>query len=395
MAGDREIQFPEPVIQLLQSFLDGEEAARTAIVSKSWHSAWLTRPNLDFDDTYFGDDDFSEYAEKTIKRYEQLNLKIESFNLCMNINHKSRAELANKLIVKALRIGASRLCLRLKRGDSFVLPNEVFGADNLVELSVSGCTIDLDDGVVIKCRSLESLSLDDVVFMRYDTVRNIISSCPSIKNLSLLSDVYPHNYRKLWYFEHKDDEELDERAMAVGLVDNLIPRLRCLVLGSESFKTLCLGDLLSRFSFLKDFTLYLNGDINIYEETIQISNSSIERIKLVQVLKSFPNYGYVRRPRLKFDVPSIRKFTYEGISIPRLSFISTPPSREWESHVCIQCKNDEFPTCWFNELSELLTKLSQSKTHLSLHSGCKLTAFDYKVGDNIIEGLYANTSWRI
>ncbi|KAL3645015.1 hypothetical protein CASFOL_010195 [Castilleja foliolosa] len=54
MAGEGEIQFAEPIIHRLQSFLTGKEAAQTTIVSKSWHSAWLTRPNLDFDDTYFG-----------------------------------------------------------------------------------------------------------------------------------------------------------------------------------------------------------------------------------------------------------------------------------------------------------------------------------------------------
>ncbi|KAL3645033.1 hypothetical protein CASFOL_010213 [Castilleja foliolosa] len=66
-----------------------------------------------------------------------------------------------------------------------------------------------------------------------------------------------------------------------------------------------------------------------------------------------------------------------------------PPSREWESHVTIQCNADGFcfSTLWFNELSELLTELSQSKTHLSLNASSYRSSFDYKVGDNIIVGL--------
>ncbi|KAL3645037.1 hypothetical protein CASFOL_010217 [Castilleja foliolosa] len=388
-AGEGEFYFPEPIIQRIQSFLDGKEAARTAIISKSWHSAWLTRPNLDFDETYFFRrsvdpyqhrhvpiGDFNKYAKKTIKRYEQSNLKIESFNLCMQIDQYGRPALANKLIVKALKIGATRLCLRLSRKNSFVLPIEVFGADNLVELSVSGCTIDLDEGVVIKCQRLESLSLDVGVDINFDTVCKLISSCTSIENLSLSG----------WRFD-----AAASRATAVGVVDKLIPRLRCLVLSYESFKILCLGDLLSRFPFLKDFTLFLHHTTDIIlEEGIQISNSSLERIKFVQQY-------FERRPRnrkrklgFKFDVPSARKLTIECNVIPTLSFMSTPLSREWESHVSIQFEERKFnglSTIWFSELSQLLTELSQSKTHLSLKVGWNKWSFDYNVGDKIIQGL--------
>ncbi|KAL3645036.1 hypothetical protein CASFOL_010216 [Castilleja foliolosa] len=414
--GEGEIHFPEPIIQRIQSFLDSKAAAQTSIVSKSWHSAWLTRPNLDFDETYFFRrsidhyqpqhvpiGDFKQYAMKTIKRYEQSNLKIESFNLCMQIDQYDRDdELVKKLIVKAMRIGATRLFLPvISFNNKFVLPNEVFGADNLVELSVSGCRIKLDDGLVIKCRSLESLSIDFCVHISIDTISEIVSSCPSIEKLSLLPNIYSHydEYENMWddviigveeRGQRVDDVAVDDvaaTAMAVGVVDNLIPNLRCLVLSYVWFKTLCLGDLLSRFLLLKDFTLYLDGDI-ILEEGIQISSSSLVSINLL--LRCFKSYNEVRKPRIKFDVPNVRKFTLKGAVIPCLSFMSTPPpSREWECHLSIECKNDGFcfSTIWFNELSELLTELSQSKTHLSLDVGRNKSSFDYKVGDKIIQGL--------
>ncbi|KAL3645005.1 hypothetical protein CASFOL_010185 [Castilleja foliolosa] len=268
MADGGEIQFAEPIIHRLQSFLTGKEAAQTTIISKSWYSAWLTRPNLDLDDTYFGIssykpdhsklDAFKKYAKKTIKRYEQSNLKIESFKLCMDINQYGCADLANKLIMKALRNCATRLCLRLNRSSSFVLTHEVFGAD--------------------------STNID-----------------------------------------------------------------------------------------------------TIFNEEIQISNCSIELIKLV--LKGF-GYTKGRKPRVKFDVPSVRKFTFEGDAIPSLSFISTPPSREWESHLSIECAHRGLSAFWFNELSELLTELSQSKTHLSLHIERNAASSGYEVSNSIIQGLH-------
>ncbi|KAL3645028.1 hypothetical protein CASFOL_010208 [Castilleja foliolosa] len=414
MAGEDEIHLPEPIIQRIQSFLTGKEAARTAMFSKSWHSAWLTRPNLDLDELHFKvicnrDSGFKEYAKETIKRYEQSNLKIESFKLYMYFYHGCTHELAKELIVKSLRIGATRLNLRLhckpfvlpngvfatdnlvKLSLGFVLPNEVFGTDNLVELSLGGCSIKLDDGVIIKCRRLESFSLHHDVSISIDTFSKIVSSCPSIENLSILSIFYQHSDEYERVEEQGPRVDAAATAMAVGVVDNLIPKLRCLVLGYESFKTLCLGDLLSRFSFLKDFTLYdyntAGIDDSIFEEGIQISNCSLERIKLVMkgLVGYFCNVRRPRRPRVKFDVPSVCKFTYEGAVIPCLSFKSTPPTREWESRVYIIChKKHDLSTFWFTELSELLTELSQSKTHLSLNASRNKSSFDYKVGEIII-----------
>ncbi|KAL3645007.1 hypothetical protein CASFOL_010187 [Castilleja foliolosa] len=168
------------------------------------------------------------------------------------------------------------------------------------------------------------------------------------------------------------------------MVDNLIPRLRCLVLSYASFEALCVGDLLSRFPFLKDFTLYSYGTIS--EEGIQISNCSLERIKLV--VQGFQRYGEDSKPRVKFDVPSVRKLTFEGDGVPCLSFKSTPHSREWESNVSIKYNTKNGVSAfWFNELSELLTELSQSKTHLSLRIDSNAVRLDYNVGDKIIQGL--------
>ncbi|GFQ03115.1 hypothetical protein PHJA_002455300 [Phtheirospermum japonicum] len=68
--------------------------------------AWSTRPNLDLDDTNFngyrGDskfDEFSEFTKKTIQRYEQSNLNIESFKLCIK---SPWGDLANDLIMREL-----------------------------------------------------------------------------------------------------------------------------------------------------------------------------------------------------------------------------------------------------------------------------------------------------
>ncbi|GFP86567.1 hypothetical protein PHJA_000800500 [Phtheirospermum japonicum] len=195
-----EFQLPEPVIQRIQSFLTAREAARTTTLSKSWYSAWLTRPNLDLDETNFngyrGDskfDEFSEFAKKTIKRYEQSNLNIESFRLQIknpwgNLAINASGDLANDLITRALRIGATHLSFQqVGPYESVVLSPELFEAENLVGISVGWCIID-DLGLdrEVRCSKLKSLSLSSVEITS-EMISNITSCCPLIEKLSLSS----------------------------------------------------------------------------------------------------------------------------------------------------------------------------------------------------------------
>ncbi|GFP98880.1 acetyl-coa carboxylase 1 [Phtheirospermum japonicum] len=101
------------------------EAAGTTTLSKSWYSAWLTRPNLDLDERNFngyrGDskfEEFSEFANKIIQRCEQSNLNIESFRICIK-----------------------SLFQQVGPYESVVLPPELFEAGNFIGISVDWCKI--------------------------------------------------------------------------------------------------------------------------------------------------------------------------------------------------------------------------------------------------------------
>ncbi|KAL3650301.1 hypothetical protein CASFOL_006704 [Castilleja foliolosa] len=179
-----EYQLPEPIIHHIQSFLTSEEAAQTAILSKSWRSAWLTHPNLDFYITRGGEARL-ELAEKTIERYEQSNLKIESLKLCNESRRGLNVDFgvfANDLITRALKIGVTHLSVEDYDGD-MVLSQDVFEAENLVELSLLGCKID-DLGFDRK------LSLCDVIPFGSDNVYfsflgDLSTKFPSLKDLTL------------------------------------------------------------------------------------------------------------------------------------------------------------------------------------------------------------------
>ncbi|KAH6769808.1 hypothetical protein C2S52_014611 [Perilla frutescens var. hirtella] len=124
---DGEILLPEAMIQLIQSFLTGKEAARTTLLSKSWYNVWLTRPMLDFDQENFTNSDpkssetmFAEFATKSMTRYRDSNLKIESLRLrCTRGN--ANELLANELIVNAMKMGSTDVNLEMS-SPTLVLP---------------------------------------------------------------------------------------------------------------------------------------------------------------------------------------------------------------------------------------------------------------------------------
>ncbi|KAL3640867.1 hypothetical protein CASFOL_015835 [Castilleja foliolosa] len=359
-----EFQLPEPIIQHIQSFLYEKEAAQTTVLSKSWYSAWLTRPNLELADYYFkttGGYDyegfnygFSKFAKKTIQRYEESNLTIERLSLDMKTRISSMVDLASELIVRTLKIGVTHLNLSCDHCTKFVLPHAVLESEILVQLSLAFCEIDRNS---IKCLNLESLRMYAVGISR-DTIYNIISRCPLIRELELSCI-------------HETQREIGPRAPCPTDIPKLC-QLKCLVLCNVEFDTLwCFSDLLPKFASLLDLTLEECKNVR------KVCSPSLERL----------TFEPSHRSRVEFDVPSIKKFTLRRSGInhsvfPLVCFKSTS-SKYWESHVSIK-SYDPLKTSLFLELNQLLNELSQSKIYLSLDFGSR-DSFDYEVGD--IEGL--------
>lgn len=135
-----EIVLPEALIQHVQSFLSGKEAARTTVLSKAWYNAWLTRPTLDLSERDFWNHGresplmFERFVVKTMLRYQDLSLKIDSFRL-HTCNYQRRDIALKCWIVTAMEFGATEAVLDLLH--SFTLPKEVFASENLLKLSVT------------------------------------------------------------------------------------------------------------------------------------------------------------------------------------------------------------------------------------------------------------------
>lgn len=288
---EAEFWLPDPIIQLIQHLLSGKIAAQTSILSKSWYSAWLTRPNLDFDERHFQNHAlFLKISNNTLQRYADLNLNITTFKLRIITASYS----ATQLIEKAIKVGATDINFKIYPSDNTLdLPYAVFTSETLVKLSVSGC---------------------------------------KIENMRMLA-------------------------------------LKSLFLEKVSISALFFSDFSSKFPCLKNLVVKYCSE---YKRKIEIHSQSLE----------FITFFVVMPLKAKFDVPSLRKFSYSsGCCLPSLSFEN---SSNWVSDIRISCTNS-IASEWFLRLNELLFNLRSSKVCLSVEM---FSRFDYNasVGEEV-EGL--------
>ncbi|KAL6545003.1 hypothetical protein OROHE_009910 [Orobanche hederae] len=395
---NEEILLPEAIIQHIQSFLSEKEAAQTTVLSKSWSSAWSTRPNINFDQLQSRknggdanlDDKFSEFARKTMRRYEELNLKIESFRLCMvGAENDNSCLLADELIMKAMKMGATESNIEFMSSTvKFVLPHEVLGSENLVRLSVNCCKMTSCPGKV-SCWGLKSLSLCKV-YVEGDIIWDIISSCPLIEKL-LLNDCkclyeeqrFGFTTTKVKSLELGPFTELGKQNAGSFVNDpvNLFVfhRLTYLMLKYVKIDPLFFRDFSSKFPCLKD--LYLDQCLSA--KKIEIYSPTLEGIRIAQIVML----------RAKIDVPSLCTFNLSSGHVPSLTIGTT--SKEWECDIHVGCSN-HLSYGWFRQFKRFLTKLNSSKVSLSIfYMPNWRDSFDYAGGipsRPVVENLTVNMS---
>ncbi|KAH6769802.1 hypothetical protein C2S52_014605 [Perilla frutescens var. hirtella] len=326
-----EFELPPEIIEHIQSSMNGKEAARTTILSKSFYNSW--RPNLDFDQRDFRNLTFSEITKKTLQRYEESKLKIESLTLRMT-NDFDNPPLAKELIARAIKLGAVDLNISLwGRKKSFVLPDDVLRSETLVRLSVTGCRIDLGE---VTCSKLKSLHLSRVLVKNSDLFRDLILKCPLIEKLVCGGRIVCFEY------DHKLECEFH--------------KLQSLSLDTRRDKdTLFYQGLLLKFPCLKNLSIRIMYNCR----KIRICSQSVERISFVDV-----GLDYYREVTAEFDVPNIRKFHFEGSAFYYLSF-ETAGGNYWESDIHIMRYQGRASR--LSSLRKLLQNLSMSKVSLSVH----------------------------
>lgn len=389
---DNPLSSREEIIHRIQSFLDGKAATQTSTLSKLWYRAWRTRPDLDFRRDHFGSDErLLEFATKTVERYEQLNHKIDSFNLHMprEVCSRRNTSLVNELMVRAMKLGAVDLAItlwvwiidgpdhrftlphcvlrfetltRLSLAGNFKLPVSEIRSETLASLSLTGnFGIGLKD---LTCPKLKTLSLSVAAAADADFLRILFSRFPELESVKLDDGTWTYGEaerRSTFYLGWNrsksrspfPDGGCEYHKLKYMHLEHLDVEVR---LFSPSLFS-------SKFPFLKELVIWDCKSL----QNIQIRSESLELISI----------GFCQRERertcyLVLEVPNIRKFRFEGSPFSRLDFkttttttITTTTSREFESDIHATCDDPSFE--WFISLNTFLIKLSLiSKVCLSI-----------------------------
>ncbi|XP_071712356.1 uncharacterized protein [Rutidosis leptorrhynchoides] len=189
---------PVELIHLILSLLPVKEAAGTCVLSKTWSHAWSTIPHLRFHITseFFSTEekerDYIKFMDRTMSKYIQYNIPIQSFDLILD--DIKLASLANKWIPSV----AAQSCLKelsLKiRGEidgkyhKFILTDEIFSGKNLHTLSLrayhSSPIETVSRNPVINCVNLRVLELLYVKISE-EVLDSLFSTCVLLEEINL------------------------------------------------------------------------------------------------------------------------------------------------------------------------------------------------------------------
>ncbi|GJV91696.1 putative F-box/LRR-repeat protein isoform X2 [Tanacetum coccineum] len=181
--------FPELMHRILSS-LPAKEAARTCVLSKSWLHAWSTIPNIRFPFKFILPQiKYDLFMERSLLRYENNNVPIETFDLGITISNQGSASLAENWICHV----SSKTCLKEFSLNisvsiaSFALPGEIFFSERLKTVNIIADDVMFFDSLricsnsVIKCVSLRELDL------QYVSISDGVKSLHNLKELKIHS----------------------------------------------------------------------------------------------------------------------------------------------------------------------------------------------------------------
>ncbi|KAJ0727437.1 putative leucine-rich repeat domain superfamily, F-box-like domain superfamily [Helianthus annuus] len=202
---DRISRLPVGVIETILCLLPIQEAARTSILSKEWRYHWIKIPKLVFiEDQFQVSTDRAELSvsnkpskrRKKAKRSKffhaicqvllihegpihEFTLEMQVDNSCVDIDH-ILLHLSKKNTVKMLKLELDDMY------DGYRLPFSFFSFRQVTEIYLYDCTL-FHDPSSYEFPCLTTLYLRRI--STYDkTLIRLLSSCPSLKRLSLHSD---------------------------------------------------------------------------------------------------------------------------------------------------------------------------------------------------------------
>ncbi|KAL3621069.1 hypothetical protein CASFOL_035981 [Castilleja foliolosa] len=380
---DRLSQLPLHILQHILSLLSQKDAIRTCLISKSWRYLWHGRLKVDFNDNCFATQkQFWSFLENTLQRYLDQNLTLHQFIF------DCRSVFDFALLQKWIPVVITNMCARSLNlicscsSTVFRLPFIVFQSEFLVESHLEGRSLKILESTEknIMLNNLRTLRLH-WVNITDEIFEKIISGCPLIENLSLLTcfglkSIKLHKHHNIKDFgcsvidqtiiEFEDPHAL-ERLFIENCCSNCFlvhnnkhfPHLKYLELHRVQLPAETFDYFSSFFPCLDELILKLCEGL----EEFHLSSSSIKRL----IIKMYMNNNI----KAFIDTPNILYFEYSGHgfhpSLPSIEFGTT--ANDWNSQITVWYKlkrSDNDAMSWFGKLNKLLMGLNQSLINLTL-----------------------------
>ncbi|KAK6124324.1 hypothetical protein DH2020_041945 [Rehmannia glutinosa] len=415
---DRISVLPVHILQHILSFLSQKEAVQTCVLSKLWRHLGSTRPNFEFLEGSFqenNDNKFLSVLDKTLQGYRDQDLCIQEFIVWMSWPDFESVSVLKKWIpVVALnmrRLKIFNLCFLGETRDYFDIPSEIFEAKSLHELKLEGCKFNFITNKVVLFKHLQTLHLTRV-YIEDETFEKIISSNPLIEYVTLnrceglktfkVSKVAANlkDFDLTWdKYDHDIDQdrsiEIDAPTLETIRIDgsespnkwyhhqyrNYFPHLKSLYLRNVQLSPksqIFSSSSCNNFPCLEELELDFSRGM---EEEFQLSSRSIKRLSIT--VEGF-------EIKAAIDVPNIRYFYFRSDNfLPSISSFATNNNSTWKSdlHLTFNINIDD-TLSWFLKLHQMLKALSQSEISLYISPSERI------IEDVVVRPLPADTTYE-
>ncbi|XP_024019890.1 putative F-box/LRR-repeat protein At3g44090 [Morus notabilis] len=388
-------ELPQHILHHILNFVPTKEAARTSILSKTWKSTWDSRSKVDLDLNIFEpyEENFPEFARKTLERYVEQGLGVESLKLSwtalMNNNDHQILDSMKQWIDFVFAAGNNLKRLMIISGSPYML--NLRASNTLVTLSLYDCKLEnnnisenikfpslknlnlrftsltsdiihkiflrgspfLKSFYLISCDGLESLVVSGLVWITHI----FVEYCQSLRRV----DIQAPNLQCFSFFNRSRFlQKHDKCEINLGNCDASLKELTLGTFELPSDDKCWLQSMVSRFVSLE--SLHLCNLYNANKEAIKISNPSLRRL-VIRNCTSFEDTTVINAPNLR----SV-EFLLNGYP-----FYSLPKSNKLSLvQFSSDLNNQPVNAIWFRKLKELFAETSHMEdTRMSIRCNKK------------------------
>lgn len=325
---------PEPILQLIMSFLPFEQLFQISVLSRVWLQAWLTFPVLEIDEIKFRGPNCSErilqsrrYWEKVLQIRERDKVSIRKLTVKTN-GSDAALSFAHRCICYAIENNVQELELKHKQllDIWYILPPMVLSSKSINVLKLHSFKLESLGNDDVKLSSLRKLHLSDV-YADDRVMKNLFAQCPLLHHLEIARDNNLVN------------------------ISSCFKNLKQLHLCDVSYTDEWLNSQVSSLLLLEQ--LHISACDNA--ESIKISSPRLTKLII---------YSCEKLVEVKFDTPNLRIFKYIGYAVS----LSSGPLALSETDLCFYSRHNIYDSQWCVKYIDLLARFHKFSKVLNLRT---------------------------